>query len=118
MFVSVSEGWKPGAGSWYPSPVSDTPSRALTSDSRIAIAPDQVSCDLAGETAIVNLRNGVYYGLDTVGTHVWNRLGQTMTFGELCDSLLREYDVDESRLEDDMRTFLRALSEQGLIEIT
>jgi hypothetical protein len=39
-----------------------------------------------------------------------------MTFGELCDSLLREHDVDESRLEDDMRTFFRGL-EQGLVRL-
>ncbi len=90
----------------------------LTSQSRIAIAADQVSCGLGGETAIVNLKNGVYYGLDAVGTYVWNRLGGTVTFGELCDSLMRTYDVDECRVEADMRTFLRELADQGLIEIT
>ena len=94
------------------------PSSTLTSQSRIAIARHQVSCDLADETAIVNLENGVYYGLDTVGTHVWNRLRQVTTFGELCDSLIQDYDVEASRLEADMGSFLRELAEQGLIEIT
>jgi hypothetical protein len=98
--------------------VPDTSGSTLTSHSRIATARHQVSCDLAGETAIVNLENGVYYGLDTVGTHVWNRLARVTTFGELCDSLIQDYDVDASRLEADMRSFLRELVEQGLIEIT
>lgn len=99
--------------------MADTPSTALSSQSRIAIAQHQASCDLAGETAIVNLKNGVYYGLDPVGTHVWNRLGRvTTTFGELCDGLIEEYDVEKSRLEADLRSFLRELADQGLIEIT
>lgn len=92
--------------------------RALTSQSRIAIARCQVSCDLAGETAIVNLENGVYYGLDAVGSRIWNRLAKITTFGELRDSLIQDYDVEASRLEADMRSFLRELAEEGLIEIT
>ena len=96
----------------------DIDRRTLTSQSRIAVAPNQVSCDLAGDTAIVNLKNGVYYGLDTVGTHVWNQLRHPVTFEDLCGALMQRYDVDRLRLEADMRTFLRELAEQGLIEIT
>ena len=33
---------------------------------------DQVSCDLAGEAAILNIKSGVYYGLDPVGARIWN----------------------------------------------
>jgi hypothetical protein len=98
--------------------VPDTRTSTLTSQSRVTIARHQVSCDLAGETAIVNLDNGVYYGLDAVGTQIWKRLGSMTTFGELCDSLIQDYDVEASRLEADMRSFLRDLAEHGLIEIT
>ena len=97
--------------------MTDNPSTALTSKSRIKVAQHQASCDLAGETAIVNFKNGVYYGLDPVGTQVWNRLGRITTFGELCDSLIADYDVEKSRLEADIRSFLGELAEQGLIEI-
>ena len=118
-FLSIeSEGWlAAGSSGCYPSTVPDTPGNTLTSQSRIATTRCQVSCDLAGETAIVNFENGVYYGLDAVGTQIWNRLAGT-TFGELCDSLIRDYDVEPSRLEADVRSFLRELAEQGLIEIT
>ena len=96
----------------------DKPRRALTPHSRIALSKDQVSCDLAGEMAIVNLNNGVYYGLDPVGARVWNLLREPVTFEDLCGSLSHDYHVDGLRLEEDMRTFLAELADQGLVDIT
>lgn len=90
----------------------------LSPASRIALSKDQASCDLAGETAIVNLTSGVYYGLDSMGTHVWTLLHEPVTFAGLCESLMRDYDVDGSRLETDMRAFLCDLADHGLVDIT
>jgi hypothetical protein len=82
------------------------------------LSKDQVSCDLAGETAIVNLQRGVYYGLDPTGTRIWNLLREPLTFGELCSSLENIYDVAQSTLECDLRAFVGDLVNHGLIEIT
>lgn len=90
----------------------------LSPESRIVLSKDQASCDLAGETAIVNLKSGVYYGLDPMGTHVWKLLAEPMTFRGLCDSLGHDYDVDGRRLESDMRAFLNELADHGLIDIS
>ena len=90
----------------------------LSPESRIVLSKDQASCDLAGETAIVNLKSGVYYGLDPMGTHVWKLLAEPMTLRALCDSLEHDYDVDGCRLEFDMREFLSVLADHGLIDIS
>lgn len=90
----------------------------LTDESRIVVSKDQVSCDLSGEAAILNLRNGVYYGLNPVGARIWNLLQEPVTFAEIRDALLREYDVEGPALESDMRELLAQLTDQGLIEIT
>jgi hypothetical protein len=89
----------------------------LSDTSRIVVSPDQLSCDLAGEAAIVNLKNGVYYGLDSVGARIWNLIREPATFGEIRAALVRDYDVEAVRLETDIREFLAQLAEQGLIEI-
>jgi hypothetical protein len=94
------------------------PGLALSDGSRIVLSEEQLSCDLAGEAAIVNLKNGVYYGLDPVGARIWNLIREPMTFAELCGSLAREYDVDGARLESDIREFIGQLAEQGLVEIS
>jgi hypothetical protein len=89
----------------------------LVDQSRIAVSADQVSCDLAGEVAILSLRNSVYYGLDPVGASVWSLIQQPKTFAEIRDALLDIYEVDSAQLESDLQALLGQLSEQGLIEI-
>jgi hypothetical protein len=93
------------------------PVTRFSDNSRIAVSEDQVSCDLAGEAAILNLKNSVYYGLDPVGARVWSLIQEPKTFAEIRDSLLDIYDVDRSQLESDLQALLNQLAEQGLIDI-
>lgn len=77
-----------------------------------------MSCELAGETAILNLKNGVYYGLDPVGTRIWNLLQSPRRVQEIRDTLLEEYEVTPERCESDLLALLEKLSAEGLIEIS
>ena len=90
----------------------------LTDQSRIVAGKDQVSRDLAGEMAILNLEDGVYYSLNPVGASVWHLIQEPRTFAALRDALLDEYDVEAIRLESDLRTLLAQLAENGLIDVT
>ncbi len=90
---------------------------ALSEETLIVVSKDQVSCDLVGEAAILNLKKGVYYGLDPVGARVWNLIQEPVTFGQVRDTLLSEYDVDKARLESDIHSLLAQLAEEGLVEI-
>ena len=89
----------------------------LLDQSRIAVSPGQVSCDLAGEVAILNLKDSVYYGLDSVGASVWSLIQQPKTFAEIRDALLGIFEVDSAQLESDLQVLLGELSERGLIDI-
>ena len=81
------------------------------------VSKEQVSCDLAGEAAILNLKNGVYYGLDPVGARVWQLLQEPRTVNEIRDVLLDEFDVESARCEQDLLALLEKLAAEGLIEI-
>ena len=78
---------------------------------------DQVFCDLAGEAAILNLKNSVYYGLDTVGARIWTLVQEPITVGAVRDTILREYVVEPEQCERDLLDLLRKLAAEGLIEI-
>ena len=78
--------------------------------SRVIAARDQVSCDLGGEAAILQLASGIYYGLNPVGARVWALLQQPRTAREIRDALLAEYDVDRERCERDLLALLHALA--------
>jgi hypothetical protein len=90
---------------------------ALSLHSVVVAAKEQVSCALGDESAILSLKNSVYYGMDTVGTRIWNLLQQPRSVREVCDAMLDEYDVDRDRMERDLLALLAEMRGEGLIEV-
>lgn len=89
----------------------------LSVHSIVNAAPEQVSCPLGDEAAILNLKNTVYYGLNPVGARVWTLLQQPRSIGELRDTILGEYDVDAGRCESDLLELLEKMKSEGLIQV-
>jgi hypothetical protein len=83
----------------------------------VSAVDTQVSCPLGEEAAILNLKNNVYYGLDSVGARVWNLLQEPRSVAELRDALLDEYEVDQGRCERDLLGLLEKMRSEGLIEV-
>lgn len=83
----------------------------------VAATREHVSCMLGDEAAILNLKNTVYYGLNPVGTRVWNLVQQSRSVSEIRDTLLDEYDVEAAQCERDLLVLLERMREQGLIEV-
>ena len=90
---------------------------SLSPQSVVVVSSDQVSCPLGEESAILNMKNCVYYGLDTVGARVWALLQKPQTIGELRDALLDEYEVEAERCERDLLDLLEKMRGEGLIEV-
>jgi hypothetical protein len=89
----------------------------LSETSILVATGSQVSADLAGETAILNLSDGVYYGLDAVGSRIWQLLQQPVSIAAIRDTLLGEYDVTPERCTEDIRALVKQLLSHGLIEV-
>ena len=85
--------------------------------STVVATRDQVSSDLEGEVAILNLKAGVYYGLDDVGARIWTLLQEPKTVSEIRDVILQEYDVEAERCERDLLALLQRLADEGLVEV-
>jgi hypothetical protein len=91
---------------------------AISLESVVVASPDQVSCDLEGEAAILNLKSGVYYGLDPVGARIWGLTANPIAVSAIRDALLSEYEVDPDRCVQDLLALLNELAAQGLIQVT
>jgi hypothetical protein len=89
----------------------------ISKETVVAAAPEQVSCDLAGEAAILDLKSGVYYGLDAVGARIWELIQQPKAVGEVHAALLEEYEVESERCLSDLISILQSLSDNKLIEV-
>jgi hypothetical protein len=85
--------------------------------STVVAAKDQVSSDLGGEVAILDLKAGVYYGLDAVGARIWSLIQEPRTVNEIRDILLQEYEVEPERCERDLLVLLQRLADERIIEV-
>src|SRR5215469_2816065 len=83
----------------------------------VAAVKDQVSCALDGDTVILHLGSGTYYGLNAVGSTIWNLIQEPRTIDEIHNSLLEQYDADAGECERDLLNLLDDLTKAGLVEI-
>ena len=80
--------------------------------------PEQVMARQVGEeTVILDLASGTYFGLDPVGARIWQLLGEGRTLGEVCASMLAEYEVSWDEIERDLTELLAVLVDKGLIKL-
>jgi hypothetical protein len=87
----------------------------VTLTDRVAVHPSVISRELSGETVLLNLESGVYYGLDGVATRVWQLLQQDRTIAEVCDAVLAEYDVELDVVREDVSRLVGELRERGIV---
>jgi hypothetical protein len=90
-------------------------SHAIALTSRIAVHPSVICRELSGETVLLNLESGVYYGLDGIGTRVWQLLLEGRTIADVCAVMLEEYDVSSDVLQDDVSSLVNELRERGIV---
>ena len=83
----------------------------------VVVVPNQVSADLGGEAVVLGLEKSMYYGLDGVGSRVWELIKQPQAVSSVRDTILDEYEVDRETCERDLLEFLGKLAAEGLIEV-
>lgn len=89
----------------------------IHNNSTIVVTDDVVSCDLDDEAAILNLKNGVYYGLNPVGAFIWNLIQKPITINEIIDILLMEYDVKNEICQNDVMDLVENLLDNRLVKV-
>ena len=67
------------------------------------------------ETVILHLERDIYYGLDRLGTRIWELLKDGIALVAISDIVVREYGVTRELIEADMRRFLSDLYAHGIV---
>ena len=83
----------------------------------LARSPDVVYRVVAGEALIVDLNSGHYFGLDPVGTRVWELISEKGTVGGVLAGILGEFEVGEAQARADLERLLAELGEKGLVRV-
>ena len=82
---------------------------------KVSVPPYVLARELDGESILLNLDSGVYYGLDEVGTRMWTVLTESESIGVAYETLLAEYAVEPDELRADLTRLVGELLEQGLL---
>ena len=87
-------------------------------EQKIEISPEVLSQEVNGETVLLDLNSESYFGLDEVGTRVWQLLQEQGDIQKVYDTMLEEYDVDGAQLEKDLNELIGKLVEAGLVSVS
>lgn len=90
---------------------------ALQKQATVRIADDVISRVLEGEAVILGLGTGTYFGLDAVGTRIWQLIEERGRVTEILARLVEEYDVEPEQCERDLLRLLDELKRRGLITL-
>ena len=89
----------------------------MTPNHRIEIPDEVLVRELQGESVLLNLDSECYFGLDEVGTRMWNALAAAPSTAAACEALLAEYDVAPEQLRADLDAFVAQLAAAGLVRV-
>ena len=84
---------------------------------KVVPSKDVLTQEVSGEMVLMDLSSEQYFGLDAVGTRIWNLLNQGTAPADLLSILLREYEVEQQQLESDIEELLGKLLEAGLVRV-
>lgn len=86
-------------------------------DTVVVASQQQVSAEVDGEAVILGMDRGEYYGLDPVGTRIWQLVQSPVSVAQIQDALVAEYDVTADQCLADLQALLNQMRQEGLIEI-
>ncbi len=70
------------------------------------------------EIVMMSLEKGNYYGMNNVGSRIWELTNEPKPVNEICNELMNEYEIDRESCLKSVIQFLEKLSEANLIEIS
>jgi len=85
--------------------------------STFSVSQEVLSQEVSGETVLLDMQSESYFGLDEVGTRIWQLLQEKHSLQEVFDVMLEEYDVEEKQLEKDLSELLNKLIDEELVTI-
>jgi hypothetical protein len=78
-------------------------------------SPDVLCRELEGEAVLLDLGSGLYFGLNAVGTRVWQLVEQGTPAEDIAARIAEEYDAPVDVIARDVARLLDELRTRGLL---
>jgi hypothetical protein len=83
----------------------------------VRVSPNTLAREVQGETILLHLDSGEYFGLDAMATRIWQLIVEKGDLGQVEDAMLEEFDIDRTALSNDLRQMIDELATKRLISI-
>lgn len=91
--------------------------QAVTLNDSVKIAREVVFQKVGEEIVLLNLETGFYYGLNPVGSRVWELLAEEGSLRAVFEKLEKEYEVAPEDFQQDILRLVQELMAKGLVEV-
>lgn len=90
---------------------------SITLESIVVRSPEVLFQNLDGEAVLLDLASESYFGLNPVGTRIWELLDGDRRLRDALEVLSAEYEVERTRLEGDLLALIDQLAGAGLVTL-
>ena len=89
----------------------------LGPDTVLARADELIEAEIDGDTVMMSIERGEYYGLDTIGSEIWKMLATPLSVAAICETMITRYEVAPEQCQRDVIAFLDDLVSDGSLHI-
>jgi len=90
---------------------------SVSLENTFTLGRDTVFRDLDGEAVILHLGSGTYFGMNAVGTRIWQLIARHGRLAAVLDDLCQEYDAGRDELQHDLLELVARLADAKLVEM-
>ena len=83
----------------------------------VCVSATQVASRVGDELAILDLDRSVYYGLDPIGTRIWELIQEPTRLCAVLATVVAEFEVDEATARADLLALTDELIDKGLVTV-
>ena len=87
----------------------------LNLEQKVIVSDDVLFQILGGETVLLNMETEQYFGLNEIGSKIWELISKEKKISEVLTELLNEYEVDHETLKNDLSSILLKMEAKKLI---
>lgn len=84
---------------------------------KITFSQSVFAQEIDGEMVLLDMESENYFGLDEVGTSIWQAMQEKESLQEVFEVLMEQYEVEEEVLQKDLSDFVEKLLESGLVKV-
>jgi hypothetical protein len=89
----------------------------ITLDTRIRPSDKTLFRNVEGEAVLLGLDAGAYFGLDPVGTRIWELISERELLRDVLSGVVDEFEVDEPQATADLLRLVHELLAKDLVVV-